>query len=410
MKAFVVIGLGFGDEGKGSIVDWLTREEDSTLTVRFNGGAQAAHHVVTPEGQEHTFHMFGSGTFAGADTYLSQHVLVNPELIAVEASELIDLGIINPLRRLFIHQDAPITTPFHVALNRLKEMSRGNGHHGSCGLGIGETMVDVLAGKALTWKELLEPNKLYRRLKEIADEKYGEALELHPPQPPHAHDHWFTEMQVLRAHHRTLDEILDTYKTVAKHTWTGVGVMPTAETVIFEGAQGVLIDQKYGQAPFHTWSDCTPHNALEILKGKEATILGVTRAYMTRHGAGSFPTETDHPFVQPDNTNEINDYQGKLRYGWPDLQLLRYAARACRQDGGLDALAITCLDQLRTEVLRVGDDVVGPVFDLERVYYGMHVGDLPAAMIRAADTPQWALSIGPTAADKAWSFQDVPDQ
>ena len=139
--AIVVAGLGFGDEGKGTTVDWLVRRHESALVVRYNGGAQAAHNVVLPDGRHHTFSQFGSGTLAGAETFLSRYMLVNPSAMLNEAAGLAGLGVVDPLSRVHVDEDALITTPFHIAANRAREQARGDGRHGSCGMGIRETIL-----------------------------------------------------------------------------------------------------------------------------------------------------------------------------------------------------------------------------------------------------------------------------
>src|SRR5262249_276861 len=115
----LVAGLGFGDEGKGSIVDFLVRKTGARMVVRYNGGAQAAHNVIANDGgreRHHTFAQFGSGTLAGADTLLSRFVHVNPLSLFSEARHLSTLGIHDPLSRVHIERGAHVTTPFHVAL------------------------------------------------------------------------------------------------------------------------------------------------------------------------------------------------------------------------------------------------------------------------------------------------------
>src|SRR5271157_1837790 len=127
----LVAGFGFGDEGKGSIVDYLTRRHGARLVVRYNGGAQAGHNVTTPEGRHHCFSQWGSGTFAGARTLLSRFMMVNPIFAVSEARHLESVGISNPWSLLSVERDALITTPFHVAANRLREIARrrGSGVH-----------------------------------------------------------------------------------------------------------------------------------------------------------------------------------------------------------------------------------------------------------------------------------------
>jgi adenylosuccinate synthase len=144
MNAIFVAGLGFGDEGKGSIVDALTRKHQADLVVRFSGGAQAAHHVVTDDGREHCFAQFGSGTLAGASTHLSRFMLIDPLALVKEAEHLKQIGVVDPFERLTIDPRAPIITPYHRAMNRLRELSRGRQRHGSCGVGIGELASDMM--------------------------------------------------------------------------------------------------------------------------------------------------------------------------------------------------------------------------------------------------------------------------
>jgi adenylosuccinate synthase len=147
----IVVDLGYGDAGKGTIVDWLcARPEQGSgvlagarpprTVVRFNGGAQAAHNVVTRDGRQHTFAQFGSGTFApGVRTHLSRFMLVDPLALAAEAAHLAAAGVADALDRLTVDRDALLTTPYHRAANRARELARGTDRHGSCGIGIGET-------------------------------------------------------------------------------------------------------------------------------------------------------------------------------------------------------------------------------------------------------------------------------
>ena len=121
MTVYIVTGLGYGDEGKGSTVDFLARRGDATLVVRHNGGPQAGHNVVTSDGKHHTFSQFGAGTLAGAETYLSEFMLINPGNMLREADHLVELGVSNPFDTMHVDLNARIVTPFHVALNRLRE-------------------------------------------------------------------------------------------------------------------------------------------------------------------------------------------------------------------------------------------------------------------------------------------------
>lgn len=144
-QAIIVVDLGFGDSGKGTIVDYLTRREHAHTVIRFNGGAQAVHNVVTPDGRDHAFAQFGSGMFvSNVHTHLSQFMMVNPIAMEREEEHLRQLGITDAFARTTIDGDALITTPFHKAVNRIKELVRGNTRHGSSGVGIGDTMSDFI--------------------------------------------------------------------------------------------------------------------------------------------------------------------------------------------------------------------------------------------------------------------------
>ncbi len=160
----IVVDLGFGDAGKGATVDWLCATRPVAAVVRFNGGAQAAHNVVA-EGRHHTFSQFGSGTFSGVPTVLSEHVLVEPIALASEARALEALGIDDPLSLISVHERALLTTPIHVAANRARDEAR---RHGSCGKGIGETASYALTHDAPRVADSRDPRRLRRLLDDLA--------------------------------------------------------------------------------------------------------------------------------------------------------------------------------------------------------------------------------------------------
>ncbi len=143
-EAHVVVDLGFGDAGKGTITDHLTRARGAHTVVRFNGGAQAGHNVVTDDGRHHTFAQLGAGSFSpGVRTWLSRHVVVHPTALIVEAWHLARSGVADPLSRVTVSAAAKVVTPFHQAATRLRELARGDARHGSCGVGVGEVMRDA---------------------------------------------------------------------------------------------------------------------------------------------------------------------------------------------------------------------------------------------------------------------------
>jgi len=338
----VVVGLGFGDEGKGAVVDALCRDGSVSAVVRFNGGAQAAHNVVAA-GRHHAFSQFGAGTLAGVPTHLSRHVLVEPIALAAESRELAALGVADPLRLLTVHAEALLTTPVHVAANRAREDARGPDRHGSCGKGIGETV----------WYSLLA-----RRGARPGDVVEGQVVPGEPGPAPTVGD--CARPAVLRRKLDALarfyepmvgdgtavDELVSLYEAFADAVRVvrgdEVGRLAAGGRLVFEGAQGVLLDERHGFHPHTTWSSVTPRNARALLGGRPAWVLGVTRTYQTRHGAGPLPTEDAAVLERfPERHNATGRYQGAWRAGHLDAVLLRHAVAAC---GGVDALAVTHLD------------------------------------------------------------------
>jgi adenylosuccinate synthase len=338
----IVADLGYGDAGKGGVVDWLcSRPENQVHTVvRYNGGAQAAHNVVTGDGRWHTFAQFGSGTLRGGTrTFLSRYMMVDPLAMVGEAEHLSALGLAGPFGRVGVDHGALLTTPYHRAANRARERGRGAGRHGSCGMGIGETAAYALAHPADAPRagDCLAATVLARKLTVLRDwalDEFGiAALGGAAGLPPPA-------------------AVADAYRAWARRvTITGDGylarLLREPGSVVFEGAQGVLLDEWRGFHPYTTWSTTTFENAEALLReagaGGEALRLGVTRAYMTRHGPGPFVTE-DPTLELPEPHNHAGQWQGPVRAGHLDAVALRYAVEAC---GGVDAVALTHLDTAR---------------------------------------------------------------
>ena len=341
VKAIIVVDLGFGDSGKGTITDALVRQTDAAWVVRFNGGAQAGHAVVTGDGREHIFSQFGAGTFVpGVRTYLSRFMVLHPGGLLREAEVLEKKGVEEPLSRVVIDPGAKVITPFHQAANRLREILRGDSRHGSCGLGVGETMHHSLEHpeEAVVAGDLSHPDRLFRKLCRVQQRYYDEfrirRKELEAQQLA------IPELAILEG-----ADALERFLLEAQIVSSRVGLQgPTDGWVVFEGAQGVLLDEWRGFHPYTTWSTCTFDNALELVRewGGEAHRLGVVRSYATRHGAGPFPTEQKQ-LQLPELHNRWGPWQEGFRNGWLDLPLLRYAKRVC---GGLDGLAVTHLDRI----------------------------------------------------------------
>lgn len=320
----VVIGLGYGDEGKGTTVDYLCSEKPVDYVVRFSGGPQTAHNVVLADGREHTFAQFGSGTLQGAGTILGSDTLINPFNMAQEAAHLYALTGSNPFANTYISENALLITPLHSAANRQRELNRGGAAHGSCGEGIGEarsyaiyqTPDDPIVVKDILNRKVLErkmsayhtflcqtlPNFNAPSVFDDILEDYGFLLEDHP-----------------------VNIVSDDF--IAE-------LMRNAEgRLVFEGSQGILLDESFGFHPHTTWSDITATNAVKMAMAagyerSDLSIHGIMRTYMTRHGHGPMPSEfiaEGWETQYPEKHNAWGQFQGSWRVGVLDLPLLKYA-------------------------------------------------------------------------------------
>ncbi|EFO80964.1 Adenylosuccinate synthase [Oscillochloris trichoides DG-6] len=436
-QTFLTVDLGFGDAGKGSVVDFLSRTYAAHTVVRFNGGAQAGHRVVTPDGLEHVFSQFGAGALAGAATHLSRFMIMEPLAMLAEAAHLRSLGVADPFAQTSIDVGALVITPFGRAINRLRELARGAGRHGSCGIGVGETVADALAQPemALRAGDLVEEDRLYAKLKALRDLNLAKLATIQADLP--ANPQSAAELELL------LDPDWADWLLPAYTEFTQQARLVSAEhlhrilrrpgTVIFEAAQGVLLDEWRGFHPHTTWSTTTLQNAERLLAEADylgrVQRIGITRAYATRHGAGPLPSE-DATLSRglPDACNQLHLWQQHFRIGWLDLVLLRYAKEIV---GHLDGLAVTCLDRLadldmlqicqRYQLGPLQIDRIIPASDPHDLTYQSQITaalhtcqpvleplDGPDALLqRVAETlgvPVWLTSYGPRASDKVWQL------
>lgn len=352
-QAIVVADLGFGDAGKGTLIDFLARRYSAHTVVRYNGGPQAAHNVVCADGRHHTFSQFASSMFLpGTRTLLSRFMLINPLNMLKEARHLDALGVPDALQRVQIDRRALVITPFQRALNRLREIARADQRHGSCGEGIGECMADALTGEQAVLRagDLADRATLLRILHRLREAKERDYAELAPALP---RTDAVQRESLVFTDPTYLADCADVYHFFARAVYLidekGVRALFEREgTLLFEGAQGVLLDENYGFAPYTTWSTTTFANAEELVRENayagQVLKLGVTRAYTTRHGAGPFPTEDPSlASVLPEPHNTWNDWQREFRVGYFDLVAARYAREVV---GKLDYLAITHADRL----------------------------------------------------------------
>lgn len=412
----MVTGLGFGDEGKGTTVEYLARRHNASLVIRHNGGAQAGHNIVTDDGVHHTFSQFGCGTFDGVRTYLSRHMVVHPGGLLVEANTLAKKGVTDPLGLVVVDPDAPVITPFHTAMNRIRELARGAGRHGTCGIGVGETVSDSYDYPELVVHvgDLLgDPMTLRAKLLKTRDLKVAEAEKLIDTGGPVSTD-MLSELGALT--YFDLSTYLWDLRTFTKSVRISDGAFlrnvlsDDNATVVFEGAQGTLLDEWWGAHPHTTYSDCTPTNALGLLRdnGFDGNIVkwGVLRTYMTRHGQGPLPTEdTAARRVEPHNSPKT--WQGAFRWGDFDAVLSRYAVGACR---GQDALSLTHLDGVeRWRPCVAYDTPTGRVTDLPLNHNKVVNGYQPQLLgtLQSATPVYDDTFVKPTATDVAKTISDM---
>lgn len=353
----LLVDLGFGDSGKGSWTSFFAETQKADAFIRFNGGCQAGHRVVLSNGFDHIYSSFSSGHHkADAITYLDSNVLISPERISLEAADLKRKGVSNPLDRLVIHKGCSIVTPFHVAANRLRERHREltSSGHGSCGLGIGELMrMKTQDQTVLSLSDCLQtPQKITEILEAIRTElieSLTEALQFSYEIDHNVHlyladlndetistDYANFLSKFIKSIAITDDDYLSTLVSSKEH-------------IVFEPAQGILLDEFYGFYPYNTWSSTTTKNAetalslIETIGASDIYRYGIIRTYMTRHGAGPFPTENPKfglELTEPTNFN--NAWQKEFRRGPIDLPLLQYALYANRLE--LDGLLISHMD------------------------------------------------------------------
>lgn len=378
-KAFVVVGLGYGDEGKGSIVDFLSRRYEINKVVRFSGGSQCCHNVVDSSGKHHGFSQFGSGSFVGAHTYLSKFTLVDPILLL---DELDRLGAGHD-KLIHVDPDSTVITPIHVIFNKIKSLN--SKQRNTCGLGIGEARRDELNGLGIQIKDLKD-NNLFSSLVSRAEIKLKEIKKTYLKYISHFN---FTYTKI--------SKIVDIYNEFVSKI--DISSPPITGNLIFEGSQGVLIDETYGTEGYNTWTDTTFNNALKLLKENnyqgKIIKLGVMRSYMTRHGSGPFPTESSNVKFE-EKHNYYNEWQGGFRQGYLDLPLIKYSIECC---GGIDGLVVNHLDRLSEEFL-VCVDREGDKFKGGSILKRIKRGDFLSLLEDCLEVRVVLTSAGPTWKDK----------
>lgn len=394
LRAYAAIDLGFGDAGKGLLTDFLARRTGAGVIVRFNGGAQAGHNVVTEDGRHHTFAQIGAGSFVpGVRTFLSRHVVVHPTALDEEARVLGAKGVENVLARVAISENALVVTPFHQAANRLREIARGDARHGSCGVGVGETVRAALEhpSDAVRAADLRDEKVLAEKLESVRRRLREAVIGLPIPSSSAAgrERSFFESSAVIPA---WMERCRPVVSCVAPDELLAKWLTAT-KAVIFEGAQGLLLDETHGFHPWTTWSNCTADHARDLLRESaphaHLKVIGVLRAHAVRHGPGPLPTEDAALDDLVREHNATNDWQGKVRRGWFDGVLARHALALTSP---LDALMLTHVDALvRREEWLVCDAYAGGIprdADLVTRAADGRIADLIAPMQPALERQQ----------------------
>ncbi|MCA3159901.1 MAG: adenylosuccinate synthase [Burkholderiales bacterium] len=356
MKNVVVIGTQWGDEGKGKVVDWLT--DHAHGVVRFQGGHNAGHTLIIG-GKKTILRLIPSGIMRPDVTcYIGNGVVLSPEALLKEIDELESAGL-QVASRLRISEACPLILPYHVALDQAREAKRGAAKIGTTGRGIGPAYEDKVARRAIRVQDLFNPERFAERLREV--------LEYHN----------FVLTQYLGAVEVSFQSVFDTTMVLAERIKPMVADVPRllhevnaqGKNLLFEGAQGSLLDVDHGTYPFVTSSNCLAGAASAgagVGPGRLHYVLGITKAYTTRVGSGPFPTELHDEVGKriAEVGKEFGSVTGRpRRCGWFDAAALRRSV----QLNGVSGLCITKLDVLdgfETLRLGVGYQVKGQALDL----------------------------------------------
>jgi adenylosuccinate synthase len=337
----VVVGTQWGDEGKGKIVDWLT--DHAQGVVRFQGGHNAGHTLVI-NGRKTALQLIPSGVMReGVACYIGNGVVVDPAHLLGEIERIEALGV-DVRSRLFLSESCPLILPLHVEVDRAREARReshGGGKIGTTGKGIGPAYEDKVARRAVRVQDLKHPARLQAKLEELLAHHNAELARLGAPT--------LAMQPMLDA---TLAAAEQLKPLMADVGWRLFQAHRQGANLLFEGAQGTLLDVDHGTYPYVTSSNCVAGNAAAgsgLGPGMLHYILGITKAYTTRVGGGPFPTELDIDTAGTvgHHLSTVGQERGVVtgrarRCGWLDAAALRRSVVI----NGVSGLCITKLDVL----------------------------------------------------------------
>lgn len=337
MSGIVVIGSQWGDEGKGKIVDYLTSSAD--MVVRFQGGNNAGHTLVV-DGKTTKLSLIPSGVLhEGAHCLIGAGTVIDPEVLLKEIADLRTAGVKISPERLMVDARAHLILPYHIAIDKARELKKGENKIGTTGRGIGPTYEDRAARCGIQVSELKDLQKLSSKLDIILEEKNKYlrfVLES---------DVEVTKKEVLDLLHRVADSVIPFIGNVGSAVASG---LYHGKKIVFEGAQGTLLDQSFGTLPYVT-SSHTISGAVSsgVGIGPKLTghVLGIAKAYSTRVGSGPFPSEMHGELADSLRKagGEFGTITGRARrIGWFDAVAMRHSVLL----NGIDSIALTKLDVL----------------------------------------------------------------
>jgi len=328
-----VIGAGFGNEGKGKVVNTYARDW-ADIVVRHSGGCQSTHTVEHRNGFTHVFSHLGAASVDNVPTYLSEYFVVNPSSFLKELDILSFRSDGLSISEVLVDSKCIITTPFDILINQLLELSRMHNRHGSRGMGINETIIrNKIVDVSLNVAELDSMNSkgLFNLLTRIRTYTINRLQKLSISIPDDL-QYMFKSDEVLKTWIDEMFTFLENILILPDSTF-----LRLYDNILFEGSQGLLLDAGYKWFPHVTHARTGITNVLKIMQSvgamervineKQMEVTYVTPPYMKRHGAGPFPSEVTilGEFDIVDETNRPNQFQGSLRIGYLDILLLRDA-------------------------------------------------------------------------------------
>ncbi len=336
MNTVAVVGTQWGDEGKGKIVDMLAADAD--VVVRFQGGNNAAHTLVV-DGRKYVLRLVPAGALhPGKACLVGNGTVVNPIALLGEIDELKKNGFMKEPQLFRLSYDAHMVMPYHIAIDRAREARAGKRAIGTTGFGIGPAYEDKMARVGLRFEELLDQTAFIERLRRNVSEKNAYLKSVLKAKPVKA-DEIVEAMK--KARRRLLPYLCDSGAYLSDAIAAG-------KRVLFEGAHGTMLDIDHGTYPYVTSSNCiasAAYDGVGIGPSNQLAVLGISKGYTTRVGAGPFPSEFTGQLADSlrEEGGEFGSATGRpRRIGWFDAVQARYAARV----NGLWGIALTKLDVL----------------------------------------------------------------